>query len=72
MLTDHPTHGRPRILGVFAHPDDEVFCAGGTLASWADAGAETLVVSATRGQAGQSATPARPLAARSARCVNGS
>lgn len=43
----------PRLLGVFAHPDDEVFCAGGTLAHWADGGAETMIVSATRGEAGQ-------------------
>jgi LmbE family N-acetylglucosaminyl deacetylase len=57
MLAHPPTRGRPRILGVFAHPDDEVFCAGGTLARWADAGAETLVVSATRGQAGQIRDP---------------
>src|SRR5215211_7951968 len=42
-----------RILGVFAHPDDEVFCAGGTLAKYAAAGAEIMVVSSTRGQAGQ-------------------
>lgn len=42
-----------RILGVFAHPDDEVFCAGGTLARAAALGAETMVVSATRGEAGQ-------------------
>jgi LmbE family N-acetylglucosaminyl deacetylase len=42
-----------RLLGVFAHPDDEVFCAGGTLAQWADAGAEAMIVSATRGEAGQ-------------------
>ncbi|HWQ15905.1 MAG TPA: PIG-L family deacetylase [Roseiflexaceae bacterium] len=47
--TDHPL----RILGVFAHPDDESFCAGGTLARYAAAGAETMVVSATRGDAGQ-------------------
>src|SRR5438132_8957638 len=47
--TSHP----PRILGVFAHPDDETFCAGGTLAKYAAAGAEIMVVSATRGQAGQ-------------------
>jgi len=45
--------GQPRILGIFAHPDDEVFCAGGTLARYAAAGAETMVVSATCGQAGQ-------------------
>jgi LmbE family N-acetylglucosaminyl deacetylase len=42
-----------RLLGVFAHPDDEVFCAGGTLAQWAEAGCETMVISATRGEAGQ-------------------
>jgi LmbE family N-acetylglucosaminyl deacetylase len=42
-----------RLLGVFAHPDDEVFCIGGTLAKYAALGAETMVVSFTRGQAGQ-------------------
>jgi LmbE family N-acetylglucosaminyl deacetylase len=42
-----------RLLGVFAHPDDEVFCVGGTMATYADAGAETMIVSATRGEAGQ-------------------
>ena len=42
-----------RILGVFAHPDDEAFAAGGTLAKYAAQGAETAVYSATRGQAGQ-------------------
>src|SRR5689334_21603753 len=44
---------RPRILGVFANPDDESFCAGGTFAKYAEAGAEIMVVSATRGDAGQ-------------------
>jgi LmbE family N-acetylglucosaminyl deacetylase len=43
----------PHLLGVFAHPDDEVFCMGGTLAQWAEAGGETMIVSATRGEAGQ-------------------
>jgi LmbE family N-acetylglucosaminyl deacetylase len=38
---------------VFAHPDDESFCAGGTFAKYAAAGAEIMVVSATRGDAGQ-------------------
>lgn len=47
--TDRPR----RLLGVFAHPDDEVFCAGGTLARYGGQGAETMVVSATRGEAGQ-------------------
>ncbi len=42
-----------RILGLFAHPDDEVFVAGGTLAKYAADGAEIMVISATRGQAGQ-------------------
>ena len=42
-----------RVLGLFAHPDDEVFCAGGTIARAAAAGAETAVVSLTRGEAGQ-------------------
>src|SRR6266516_5194938 len=42
-----------RILGVFAHPDDEIFCAGGTFAKYVAAGAEAMVVSATRGEAGQ-------------------
>jgi len=36
-----------RILGVFAHPDDEVFAAGGTLAKYAARAAETMVLSAT-------------------------
>ncbi|MGH2515508.1 MAG: PIG-L family deacetylase [Ktedonobacterales bacterium] len=44
---------RSRVMGVFAHPDDEVFCAGGMLAQWAEAGRETMIVSATRGEAGQ-------------------
>src|SRR5206468_7053781 len=43
----------PRLLGVFAHPDDEVFCAGGTLAKYVAHGSEAMVVSATRGQSGQ-------------------
>ena len=43
----------PRILGIFAHPDDETFCAGGTFAKYVDAGAEVMVVSFTQGEAGQ-------------------
>lgn len=54
MSLYHPmTDRHPRLLAVFAHPDDEVFCAGGMLAQWAAAGNETMVLSATRGEAGQ-------------------
>lgn len=42
-----------RVLGIFAHPDDECYCAGGTLAYYASQGAECMVISATRGQAGE-------------------
>jgi LmbE family N-acetylglucosaminyl deacetylase len=42
-----------RILGIFAHPDDETFCAGATIAKYAASGAEVMVMSATRGEAGQ-------------------
>lgn len=41
------------MLGVFAHPDDETFCAGGTFARYASLGADIMVASATRGEAGQ-------------------
>jgi LmbE family N-acetylglucosaminyl deacetylase len=47
-----------RLLGVFAHPDDEVFCAGGTMARAAEAGAEVMIISATRGEQGQIRDPA--------------
>ena len=43
----------PRVLAVFAHPDDETLCAGGTLAKYANAGAEVRVVSLTKGGTGQ-------------------
>jgi len=42
-----------KLLGVYAHPDDETFCTGGTFARYAAMGCEIMVVSATRGQAGQ-------------------
>ena len=45
--------GVVRILGVFAQPDNEVFCAGGTFARYAAAGADITVLTATRGEAGQ-------------------
>ncbi len=53
-----PSERPARLLGVFAHPDDEVFCAGGTLARWTALGGEAMVLSATRGEAGQIQDPA--------------
>jgi len=42
-----------RILAIFAHPDDEAFGVGGTLARYAAQGYEIELVSATRGEAGE-------------------
>jgi LmbE family N-acetylglucosaminyl deacetylase len=41
-----------RLLGVFAHPDDETFGSGGTLALYAKRGVAAHVVCATRGEVG--------------------
>jgi LmbE family N-acetylglucosaminyl deacetylase len=53
MSMNTPSRRPPRLLGIFAHPDDETVCAGGTLAKYASAGAEISVVALTRGGAGQ-------------------
>src|SRR5690348_490784 len=53
MTTTVQVHQHPRLLGIYAHPDDEIFCAGASFARYADTGCEIMVVSATRGQAGQ-------------------
>lgn len=42
----------PTLLVVLAHPDDESFGIGGTLARYAAAGVRVVLVCATRGQAG--------------------
>lgn len=47
-----------RLLAVFAHPDDESFGVGGTLAHYARRGARVVLVCATRGEAGEIADPA--------------
>lgn len=45
------------VLAVFAHPDDEVLCAAGTLALCAARGADVHLVCATRGELGPIARP---------------
>ena len=42
-----------KLMGVFAHPDDESLGAGGTLAKYAAEGVEVAIVTATRGDAGR-------------------
>jgi LmbE family N-acetylglucosaminyl deacetylase len=45
------------VVGVFAHPDDEVFVGpGGTLAKFAKEGRDTYLIVATNGEAGQKIT----------------
>lgn len=41
-----------RLLAIFAHPDDEAFGPGGTLARYGQEGVEIHLLSATRGEAG--------------------
>jgi N-acetylglucosamine malate deacetylase 2 len=50
------------VLAIFAHPDDETFRPGGTLALLARRGVRVHVLTATRGQAGSCGDP--PLCAR--------
>ncbi len=54
----------PRILLVFAHPDDESFLAAGLVRRYVDCGAVTALITATRGDAGRLGTP--PLCSREA------
>ena len=53
LMVQLPPIHQQRLLAVYAHPDDECYCSGGTLAKYSAAGAETAVISATKGQAGQ-------------------
>src|SRR5438105_6581875 len=49
-----PTHAEipASALAVYAHPDDPEISAGGTLASWAEAGADVAVLITTQGDKG--------------------
>lgn len=59
VLNKHPLPERKpaRLLAVFAHPDDETFRAGGTLALLGRGGIQVQVVTATRGEAGSCGDP---------------
>lgn len=45
--------GRPRLLLVHAHPDDETITTGGTIARYVAAGAEVTVLTCTLGEEGE-------------------
>jgi LmbE family N-acetylglucosaminyl deacetylase len=45
-------HVPARVLSIHAHPDDQEFTVGGTLAKWAQAGSEIVTVCLTLGEAG--------------------
>lgn len=46
------------LMAVFAHPDDEAFGCGGTLARYAADGVRVILVCATRGEVGEISDPA--------------
>lgn len=49
----NPTEFAPKIaMSIHAHPDDQEFTVGGTLAKWAAAGCEIISVTITSGDAG--------------------
>lgn len=49
--------GERRMLAAFAHPDDETFRPGGTLALLARHGVHVQVLTATRGESGSRGEP---------------
>ncbi|NMD31244.1 MAG: PIG-L family deacetylase, partial [Chloroflexi bacterium] len=48
-----PGGQKPVLLVVLAHPDDETFGTGGTLAMYARRGVDVHLICATRGEAGE-------------------
>ena len=52
-MTQIPEHNGKTILAVLAHPDDETFGLGGTLALYARRGVSVQLVCATRGEVGE-------------------
>ena len=53
MMPPQPEPAAPaRVLSIHAHPDDQEFTVGGTLAKWARAGSHIVTVCITSGGAG--------------------
>jgi LmbE family N-acetylglucosaminyl deacetylase len=53
MTSNNPVIFKGRLLAVLAHPDDESFGMGGTLALYAHRGVEVRLLCATRGEVGE-------------------
>jgi LmbE family N-acetylglucosaminyl deacetylase len=53
LMTKIPDHSGKTILSVMAHPDDETFGMGGTLALYARGGVKVHLICATRGEVGE-------------------
>ena len=49
-----------RVLAIYGHPDDPEISCGGSLARWADAGAEVHILITTRGDKGSDDPHADP------------
>jgi LmbE family N-acetylglucosaminyl deacetylase len=49
---------KPKLLAVFAHPDDEAFLMGGALALYAQQGIQVELLCLTHGEEGSTGTPA--------------
>ncbi len=47
------SNNKPTVLAVLAHPDDESFGMGGTLALYAERGTDVYLICATRGEVGE-------------------
>jgi len=56
-MTNRPGTSRRTLLAVLAHPDDESFGIGGTLAKYAAEGVRVVLACATRGEAGEISDP---------------
>jgi LmbE family N-acetylglucosaminyl deacetylase len=48
---------QPKLLAIYAHPDDEAFGTGGTLTYYASQGVNITLVCATRGEVGEISDP---------------
>ncbi len=51
-MTESPEYTPQRAMSIHAHPDDQEFTVGGTLAKWAQAGCQIISVTITSGDAG--------------------